>query len=189
MSLFTEPMAETLGHIEAFLSGLHTPTEFDRALAAILFTDIVGSTERASALGDHAWRNLLESHDVSRRTVIEQHQGTAREDDGRRHARHLRRPRSGHSVRPWLSATPCDHSALRSALASTPERWRCDRPTSRESPCTSLPESSTLPVRGTSWYPRAVPMLVAGSGIEFEDRGEHELKGVQGTWRLYAVEG
>src|SRR5262249_26203382 len=73
--LFTEPAAEAEGQIEKFLYGLHGTTEPDRALATILFTDVVGSTQQLSAVGDRAWRNVLDSHDVVARTVLEQHGG------------------------------------------------------------------------------------------------------------------
>ena len=74
-ALYSQPTAETLQHIEEFLLGLRGAAEPDRALAAILFTDIVGSTERAAAVGDREWRNLIESHDVVVRTIVAQNQG------------------------------------------------------------------------------------------------------------------
>ena len=74
ISLFTEPTEPGLEHIEDFLHGRHGPSESDRALAAILFTDMVGSTQQLSAAGDRAWRNLLDSHDVVARTVVEQYE-------------------------------------------------------------------------------------------------------------------
>src|SRR5262249_42192648 len=73
--IFTEPNAEILQHIEQFLSGLRAPIEADRALAAILFTDVVGSTEWAAQVGDREWRNLMASHDALARTMVDQHQG------------------------------------------------------------------------------------------------------------------
>lgn len=74
-TLYTEPTAEVLDHVETFLSGLQGVIEPERALAAILFTDIVDSTARASALGDREWRNLLETHDAVSRTVVNQYRG------------------------------------------------------------------------------------------------------------------
>jgi class 3 adenylate cyclase len=73
---FVEPSKRDIafGEIEGFLAGLTTDVP-DRALASILFTDIVGSTQRAMELGDHAWRNLLETHDAISRTPIDQHHG------------------------------------------------------------------------------------------------------------------
>src|SRR5262249_17761830 len=73
--IVTEPNAEILQHIEQFLSGLRAPIEADRALAAILFTDVVGSTERAAQVGDREWGNLMASHDALARTIVDQHQG------------------------------------------------------------------------------------------------------------------
>jgi pimeloyl-ACP methyl ester carboxylesterase len=73
--LFTEPATPGLQHVERFLSGQRGATEPDRALAAVLFTDFVGSTEHLSRLGDRAWRDLLDSHDVTARKIVEQHAG------------------------------------------------------------------------------------------------------------------
>jgi class 3 adenylate cyclase len=182
--LSTEPSAAILRHIEDFLSGLHGAPEPDRALAAILFTDIVGSTERASALGDHQWRNVLESHDVVARTVVEQHRGRLVKMTGDGMLATFDGP--GRAIR---CAT-----ALGDALRPLGLQIRAGLHTGE------------VEVRGTDiagigvhiaarvlacaspselFVSAAVPMLVAGSGIEFEDRGEHELKGVPGSWRLY----
>src|SRR5262249_35506097 len=60
---------------EEFVTGQRASAKPDRALAAILFTDIVGSTERAATLGDREWRNLIESHDIMVSTIVVQHQG------------------------------------------------------------------------------------------------------------------
>ena len=69
--LYSEPSEGTLREVERFLDTLGAAAvvlpDSDRALAAILFTDIVRSTERVAAIGDHAWRNLLESHDARSR--------------------------------------------------------------------------------------------------------------------------
>jgi hypothetical protein len=75
ITFFTEPNAQILDRIEEFVTGMAPSAGADRALAAILFTDIVGSTERAATLGDRRWRSLLESHDAIARTVIDQHGG------------------------------------------------------------------------------------------------------------------
>ncbi len=92
--LFCEPSAEVLGHIRHFLGDLQAPVEPARALAAILFTDIVGSTAKASALGDREWSQLLEHHDAMARSAWR----TGRQDDRRRAAGDLRRSGSGHSM-------------------------------------------------------------------------------------------
>jgi pimeloyl-ACP methyl ester carboxylesterase len=67
--------ADALDEIERFLKKIASPVEPDRALAVVLFTDIVDSTKTAVALGDGGWRNVLDSHDVIARTIVEQYRG------------------------------------------------------------------------------------------------------------------
>jgi class 3 adenylate cyclase len=187
-SIYTEPMDETLRHIEAFLRGLHLPIEPDRALAAILFTDIVASTERASALGDREWRTLLETHDAVTQTVVQQHRGKLVKMTGDGMLATFDGP--GRAIRCAI--------ALGKALRPLGLEIRAGLHTGevevRETDIAGIGVhiaarvlSSSSP--GEVWVSAAVPMLVAGSGFEFEDRGEHELKGVPGSWKLYAVQG
>jgi class 3 adenylate cyclase len=173
--------------IEEFLTGARHAPQIDRVLATVLFTDIVGSTERAASLGDRKWREVLDSHDRTVRRQLERFRGreinTAGDGflatfDGpgraiqcacaiRDSVRGL-----GLEVRAGLHTGEIEvrgedvagiavHIGARVATAAGP---------------------SEVLVSG------AVPPLVVGSGIEFEDRGEHQLKGVPGTWRLYAVQ-
>jgi hypothetical protein len=74
-SFFWESADEVLDRVEEFLTGARQVVEADRVLAAVLFTDIVGSTERAVALGDRRWKEKLQGHDVITRSVIEQYRG------------------------------------------------------------------------------------------------------------------
>ena len=64
-----------LGEIQEFLTGMRAAPEFDRVLATVLFADIVGSTECVAALGDHAWRELLDIYYAIVRQVLERHRG------------------------------------------------------------------------------------------------------------------
>ncbi len=73
--IFADPAEEPVRQIDTFLTGLSVVVAPDRALTAILFTDIVGSTERASAIGDQAWRNLLATHDALARILVDRHKG------------------------------------------------------------------------------------------------------------------
>jgi class 3 adenylate cyclase len=186
--LFVEPTVEPLHReIDEFLSGLHRAPEPDRALAAVLFTDIVGSTERAAALGDREWRNLLEGHDAVARTVVEQHRG-----------RLVKMTGDG-----MLATFDGPGRAIRCATALADTL----RPLGLE--IRAGLHAGEVEVRGTDiagigvhiaarvlacappgdlLVSAAVPMLVAGSGIEFDDKGEHELKGVPGSWRLFSVQ-
>jgi class 3 adenylate cyclase len=185
-ALFSEPSAEIFRHIEEFLIGLGGAAEPDRALAAILFTDIVSSTERAAALGDREWRNLIESHDAVVRTIVDQHQGRLIRTTGDGMLATLDGP--GRAIR---CAT-----ALRDALRPLGLEIRAGLHTGEV-------EFTGADIAGIGVHiaarvlehaspgqlltSAAVPMLVAGSGIDFEDRGEHDLKGVPGTWRLFGV--
>ena len=188
--IFEKPYAQILDHIEAFVTGISPSADVNRALATILFTDIVGSTEQASVLGDRRWRALLESHDAVARTVIDQHSG-----------RVVRSTRStGDGVLATFDgpgrAIRCA-SALRDALAPLNIQIRAGLHTGEVElrgddiggiavhvAARVLEQAGANELLTSS----AVPLLVAGSGIEFEDRGEHELKGISGPVRLFAVE-
>jgi class 3 adenylate cyclase/pimeloyl-ACP methyl ester carboxylesterase len=190
LNIYAKPYGQILDHIEAFVTGISPAANTDRALATILFTDIVGSTEQASGLGDRRWRALLESHDAVARTVIDQHGG--------------RLVRSSRSTGDGVLATfdgpgraiRCAF-ALREALRPLNVKIRAGLHTGEvelrgddiggiavhvASRVLEQAEANELLTSS------AVPLLVAGSGIEFEDRGEHELKGISGTVRLFAVE-
>ena len=172
----------------AFLSSLTTAAVSDRALAAILFTDIVGSTERASALGDLEWRNLLETHDALARTLVGQYQGRIVKTTGDGVLATFDGP--GRAIR-------CAE-ALGDALKPLGLEIRAGLHTGeveiREADIAGIGVHIAARVLasaspGEVWVSAAVPMLVAGSGFEFDDRGEHDLKGVQGPWRLFSVRG
>lgn len=175
-----------LDEIEEFLTGERHGSEPDRILATILFTDIVGSTDRAAALGDHRWRDLLESfYGVVRREfprfrgleVGTTGDGMLVTFDGP--ARGVRCARSiadavlplGIQVRTGLHTGECQviennvggiavHTAARVATLAQP---------------------------GEVLVSHTVKDLVAGSGIRFESRGTHTLKGVPGEWPLFAA--
>jgi class 3 adenylate cyclase len=182
-----KPNAQILDQIEAFISDTEPSPAADRALAAILFTDIVGSTERAAALGDRRWRNLLESHDAVARTIIDQNGGRLVKLTGDGVLATFDGP--GRAIR-------CAF-ALRDALDPLGITIRAGLHTGEvelrgddigglgvhvAARVMELAGAGELVVSG------AVLMLIAGSGVEFEDRGDYELKGVPGSWRLYAVE-
>jgi class 3 adenylate cyclase len=185
--LFSEP-AETLRHIDQFLAELHGPTESDRALAAILFTDFVGSTKQLSAVGDTAWRNLLDSHDVIARTVVEQHSGRLIKTTGDGILATFDGP--GRAIRCAI--------ALRDALQPLGIEIRAGLHTGeveiRTDDIAGIAVHIAARVLDTATSGEllcsaAVPMLVAGAGFEFDDRGQHELKGIDGAWQLFAVRG
>jgi class 3 adenylate cyclase/alpha-beta hydrolase superfamily lysophospholipase len=183
---FTEPAEPGLQRIEEFLHGLHVPSESDRALASILFTDFVGSTKHLAVLGDHAWRNLLDSHDAIARTVVEQHSGRLIKTTGDGILATFDGP--GRAIRCSI--------ALRDSLRPLGVEIRAGLHTGeveiRGADIAGIAVHIAARVLdsatgGELLVSPAVPMLVAGAGFEFEDRGHHELKGVEGTWQLFAV--
>jgi TolB-like protein/class 3 adenylate cyclase/Tfp pilus assembly protein PilF len=161
-------------------------TERDRYLATILFTDIVGSTERASELGDRRWQDLLREHDALVRKEIESHGGREVNTAGDGFLVTFEEPER---------AVRCA-AAIRDAVGGLGLRIRCGlhagevqragegiggigvhiaaRVAARAGPDEVL-------------VSRTVRDLVAGSGLAFADRGVHALKGVSGEWRLYAL--
>ena len=175
-----------LAEIEYFIAGERRPPEADRVLATVLFTDIVASTELASSLGDQRWRELLDAHDsvsqrlvgLARGRVVKQTgDGILATFDGPARAigcalRIAEEARAlGVPVRAGLHTGEIErrgddlsgiavHIGARVAAAAGP---------------------------GEVLVSSAVPPLVTGSGLRFADRGEHDLKGVPGTWRLYGV--
>lgn len=185
---FSKRPGPILDHIEEFVTGAAPVAATDRVLAAVLFTDIVGSTERAAALGDRRWRGLLESHDAVARTVIDQHHGRLVKTTGDGVLATFDGPgraiRCGIALRDTLD--PLGITIRAGLHTGEVELLRDDiggigvhvaaRVLDHAGP-------GELLVSG------AVPPLVVGSRIEFEDRGEYELKGVPGTWHLFAVEG
>jgi class 3 adenylate cyclase/predicted alpha/beta hydrolase len=185
---FYEP-EERLREMETFLGG--TPAQAktaDRVLAAVLFTDIVGSTERAAQLGDRRWKALLDSHDTIARGVVEQCEGRLVRVTGDEILAAFDGP--GRAVRCAIS--------LREAMRTLAIEIRAGIHTGeielRGASIDGLGVHVAARVRehagpGEVLVSEAVPLLMVGSGVEFEERGEPELKGVPGTWKLYAVAG
>jgi class 3 adenylate cyclase len=166
---------------------LHETIEPDRALAAILYTDIVGSTERVSAMGDREWRNLLDTHDAVARTIVEQHRGRIIKTTGDGILATFHGP--GRAIRCALALGDALRPLgleIRSGLHTGEVELRGTDIAGIGAHIAARVLEAAAP--GELLVSAAVPMLVAGSGFEFEDRGEHELKGVSGPWRLFAVE-
>jgi class 3 adenylate cyclase/pimeloyl-ACP methyl ester carboxylesterase len=187
VQIYEKPYAQILDHIEAFVTGVSPEISTDRALATILFTDIVGSTEQASALGDRRWSGLLETHDALANSIIDQHGGRLIRLTGDGLLATFDGP--GRAIRcasAFRDALVPLGITIRAGLHSGEVEQRGEdiggiavhlaaRVLEQAGPNELLTSS-------------AVPLLVAGSGIEFEDRGEHELKGILGTLRLFAVD-
>jgi class 3 adenylate cyclase len=177
-----------LDEIEEFVTGARGGSGAERILATIMFTDIVGSTDRAAELGDRRWSDLLDRHDQTVRTQI-----------GRFHGREVNTVGDGF-VATFDSpsrAIECGQ-AIRDSLGALKLGVRLGIHTGeievRGNDIAGLAVHIGARVLGHAGpgevvVSGAVPPLLAGSGMAFEDRGEHQLKGVPGTWRLYAVAG
>jgi class 3 adenylate cyclase len=184
--LATEHPELTLGLIEELVTGSTTIPDADRVLATVLFTDIVSSTERAAAIGDRAWRDLLESYYAVVRRELVRFRGreidTAGDGvfatfDGPARAIRCagamgRAVRSlGLELRTGIHTGECELAGDKIAGIAVHVGARV---MSHAGPGETLVSST-------------VRDLVAGSGIEFVDRGAQTLKGVPGEWRLFSV--
>jgi class 3 adenylate cyclase len=185
-TIYTAPTEEILAGIEEFLTGARPVADPDRVLAAVLFTDIVGSTPYAASLGDRRWKDLLRSHHTVARSVVEQHRGRLVKTTGDGVLATFDGP--GRAIGCAL--------ALRDALRALGIEIRAGLHTGEVELMDDDIGGVGVHVAarvldqagpGELLTSAAVPLLVAGSGTDFEDRGEHELKGVPGTWRLFAV--
>jgi class 3 adenylate cyclase len=177
---------DALDQIERFLKEVASPVESDRALAVVLFTDIVDSTKTAVALGDSGWRNVLDSHDVLARTIVEQYRGRLVKLTGDGVLATFDGP--GRAIR-------CAF-AMQQALQPLGLQIRAGvhageielRGEDIAGIAVHIAERvQSFAPAGEVFVSETVPRLVAGSGIDFADHGEHELKGVPGTWRLHSA--
>ena len=183
---FVEPWRDSFQEIAEFLTGQQADVADDRVLATVLFTDIVDSTRRAAAMGDRDWRALLDAQDAIVRSQLSRFRGRevstsgdgflAMFDGPQRAIRCAMSIRDavqtlGIQVRAGLHTGECEvrgddiggiavHIGARVSALAGPN---------------DVLASSTL------------RDLVIGSGLEFEDRGTHQLKGVPGEWHLFAV--
>jgi class 3 adenylate cyclase len=173
--------------IEEFLTGVRPVPERDRVLATVLFTDIVGSTERAVALGDHAWRALLDDHDHLVRDRINRFRGRCVKTTGDGVLATFDGP--GRAIRCAKAIRDDVHSigiGIRAGLHSGEVELRGDDVGGIAVHIGARVAALAQP--GQVLVSSTVKDLVAGSGLSFSEAGEHTLKGVPGTWRLFAVE-
>jgi class 3 adenylate cyclase len=183
---FVEPWRSSFQEIAEFITGHHADVADDRVLATVLFTDIVDSTRRAAEMGDRDWRALLDAHDAVVRSQLARFRGREVNTSGDGFLAMFDGPQRaircaiairdavqtlGIQVRAGLHTGECEvrgddiggiavHIGARVSALAGPN---------------DVLVSSTL------------RDLVIGSGLEFEERGSHELKGVPGEWRLFAV--
>jgi pimeloyl-ACP methyl ester carboxylesterase len=175
-----------LDEIEEFLTGARQSHVTDRVLATVLFTDIVASTERAAEVGDHRWRDLLDAHDRTVRRQLERFRGREINTVGDGFLVTFDGPGRGiECARAICETVGALGLEVRAGLHTGEIEVRgadvaglavhiCARVAAAAGP-------------GEVLVSGAVPPLVVGSGIVFADRGEYELRGVPGTWKLFAA--
>jgi len=186
-SLWIGDQAPVLRAIDAFLGEVgREESELGRVVSTVLFTDIVASTEKASELGDRGWGKLVERHHAGVRALLERYRGVEVDTAGDGFfatfdgpARAIRCARAivdhvrplGIEIRAGLHTGECEmiDRKVGGIAVNIGARVR------------AMADPGEVLVSNT------VKDLVAGSGLLFEDRGEHELKGVPGEWRLWAV--
>src|SRR5438094_230205 len=172
--------------IERFVAGERPPEVPDTVLATMLFTDLVGSTERAAELGDRSWRELLQRHHALVRRELTRYRGEEKDTAGDGcfatfdgPARAIRCAHAivdgvhelGLEVRAGVHTGECEVHENKVAGLAVVIGARV----------------AALAGGGEVRVPPTVKDLVAGAGVDFDERGEHELKGVPGSWRLYSV--
>lgn len=177
---------QVIDEVEDFLTGVRRGPDPDRVLATILFTDLVGSTETAVEVGDRRWAEMIEAHHAVVRQELERFRGRELDVAGDgffaafdgparavRCATAVREGlgRIGLSVRAGVHTGECEEVDGKLAGVAVAIGARI----------------SAAAGRGEVLVSSTVRDLVAGSGLLFEERGERELKGIPGSWPLYAV--
>lgn len=172
--------------IEEFVTGQRESAAPERVLATVLYTDIVGSTDRAASMGDREWRDLLERHNRIVRAQFAKHRGTEVDNAG-----------DG-----FLSIYDGPGRAIRTAQAIKTAVESLDLEITAGVHTGELEKLSggyaglalhigariaSLAGRGEILVSRTVKDLVVGSGFDFADRGTHALKGVPGEWQVFRV--
>jgi class 3 adenylate cyclase len=175
-----------LDEVEEFLTGNRATPDAERMLATILFTDIVDSTKRASSTGDRRWRELLDNHDRMAARQVHRFGGRRVKSTGDGILATFDSP--ARAIQCGLEI--CDGARqlgmeVRVGLHTGEVERRGADVAGIAVHIASRVESHAQP--GEVWVSRTVTDLVTGSGIAFDDRGEHQLKGVAGTWQLFSV--
>ena len=177
---------EVVEEVARFVAGEQAPAVPDRVLATIMFTDIVGSSERAATLGDRAWRDLLARHNAAVRRELSRFNGEERDTagdgffvtfDGPARAIHCAQAINdavaplGLDVRIGIHTGECElHEGKLAGVAVV-----------------AGARISARAAAGEVLVSRTVHDLVAGSGLEFDQHGEHELKGLPGAFALFSA--
>jgi class 3 adenylate cyclase len=186
-TFWTGDQEAVLGEIEEFLTGTRQGDhEIDRVLTTLLFTDVVGSTERAAALGDLQWRDLLTRHDALVRQTIERHRGHAAGTTGDGFVAHFDGP--ARALRCALAIVEAVR-ALGLEVRAGVHTGECYVKGDDLTGITVHVGARIAAVGGAGEVVVSgmVKDLVPGAGITFASRGTHSLKGVPGKWQLFTA--
>jgi class 3 adenylate cyclase len=180
---------DLLDEIERYVRELQRDeAELDRALATVLFTDIVGSSAKAAALGDHSWRELLEAHHNTVRGLLARFRGREVDTAGDGFFATFDGPaRAVRCAQEVVGAVRALGIEVRAGVHTGEVETIGGKVGGLAVVIGARTAAAAEPSR--VWVSQTVKDLVAGSGLAFEDAGEHELKGVPDRWRLYRVVG
>lgn len=185
-AIFADDVEDIADEIEGFLTGTRPPPRRDRVLATVLFTDVVGSTRLAAELGDQRWREMLERHHRLLRAELDRFGGREVHTAGDGFLATFDSPR--HAIlcaRAAAAALGSIGLEIRAGV-HTGEVERSDGDVQGLAVHIGA-RISAMAGAGQVFVSSTVTELVVGSGLEFLDRGEHELKGVPGLWHVYEV--
>jgi class 3 adenylate cyclase len=177
----------TMQAVARFMARLEAPVPTDRVLATILFTDIVRSTEHASRLGDAEWRELLARHHAVVRRELARHRGRELDTAGDGFLAAFDGPARAIAA---ATAIGAELRALGLEIRAGIHTGECERIGEKLAGIAVSVGAriSSLAAPGEVLVSSTVKDLVAGSGIGFEDRGDHWLKGIPDSWHLFAVD-
>jgi class 3 adenylate cyclase len=173
--------------VEEFLTGRRGPSEIDRVLATVMFTDIVGSTDHASSLGDGRWRRLLDEHNTLVRHELERWRGQEVKTIGDGFLATFDGPaRAVQCAASIVDAVRTLGLEIRAGLHT----GECEL-VGRDVAGIAVHIGARVMANagpGEVLASSTVKDLVVGSGLRFDDRGLHTLRGVPDEWHLYALE-
>jgi pimeloyl-ACP methyl ester carboxylesterase/class 3 adenylate cyclase len=177
---------EIIGEIQEFLTGARPAVDNERFLATSLFTDIVGSTERAAEIGDRSWRELIERHHAVVREEIARHRGVEQDTAGDGFYATFDGP--ARAVRCALAVRDRVRE-LGIQIRAGAHTGECEQIAGKVGGLATIigARIGGLAGPGEVLASSTVRDLTAGSGLRFDDRGVHQLKGVPGEWRLFAA--
>lgn len=172
--------------IERFVAGEEPPSVPDSVLATVMFTDLVGSTERAAQLGDRAWRDLLVQHHALVRRELAHFRGEERDTAGDGFFATFDGP--ARAIRAGQAIVAALHGIGLEARIGI-HVGECELHEGKLAGIAVNIGARVAALAGTGevLVSSTVRDLVAGSGLSFDDRGRQELKGIPGTWQVYAV--